>query len=1655
MSVHATYKFYIDWNEDGDFSDPDEDITNYILSVNWDIGADDSTPSNQFIGDVRFILKNGDGRFDNNNNDSNNPLYGLVIPGKKIKGTMQIDSDPAVTIVSGILKTVNLTVGETVESSTAELVGQGMLGIVRESNAEMPLIENTTVGAIIQDILEALGLTGSEFSIDTGQSTLSKWWKEIDDNDNSVIQDLLNAELGVLRETKDGKLSFEDRHHLFASPHDVSEASYGYGGTLNMWNVRPVEGSESIFNDIKIDVKTFNHSDENVLVVLSDVVGGQGGTPLKIEGLSSLVVDYKLSSKNSPSNYVGVYSWSTSSPNIDYEVYTSPDRTGTDITTSVSPTSRVEIGPVLRVTYYNASANDGYFTMNRARGIAIVLGDPISVVAKDTNENLKRYGDKVYPSPSIWETDVDEAQDKADYLLALCKTSRPKIAFSVVANYDAVHLAEVQACDIQRRIHINALNHGLMYDDDFIIHRMSHSLTQENGVFYHIMDLVCTKAPSAELGASGTAYTPKTIPTDDKVPDLIKVAAILSRQRAFLGLYADKYNVTIDKAEFRARFVENSGPAYVDLRISSEGGTFVHNGSTQLIITDWAASSLGTSYIVSAATSGRWYFAGRLHNVKGWSVWSDGNETPQIVKQYIDSGDTKFTDLGPPSKWDVSLKPGPQSNTAIAYATRPAINGKRIWQVMFQFMDVNTGAWVNVSSNTPPSDVYYNGAEIAHVYDPEAGTLTKPSGNFGDAATYGGLMLINKIAGSYDDNYCTWRWLTPDQFSGNVISNVTAINLDMDPDIDGKYQDVRIRICKTPADWSTDGYFGPAGWIGDGAGDSHWQNATNGDVDTEVFESLPFSIPDGLAIEDIVVRCFFGTDYCISHGNITSQGVIISDTDTPSASSSITIVTNIEDSRIPKGMMAFRIVPPSTNADSIKSVEIALVTTPPGHGPYSSQRTANPTDVLASGEDVSIAVGQRIIPITIDESPTIEGNIFQVNKPDTDQQIDGHFIKVHGADYIELDSPLVTAGTFDWNVVKPYWDLNPWEHTFSVPNDFLAWDLSADYCQTKPVKIFSGTRYAVAICRNYYGVEGNATPGVLPIVSAAYDLSDPTAEISVIAGMVEARSITSGDLAISAAMQFGVVCETFSEGTNTDRKWAIAPYYPASAVTYPSNGGMGGLVFRAAGFTYLYHLEGIPFNPNQIYRIQYRVRRTATGDPGQHTFYTVINAYNAASEYLGNVYLEIINSESWTINEWQVCTVFFKGTGTGGTGTAADPYKLTAGAVYFIPILYLNGIDDTGGNVTELDSVIIQAFDEDAHARVYTAINPDGTINTTQLSGDIAIANLNIAAQGWTQTSTFSASSATSIAWSSGTFKSAKGTTYSIEGGSATSISSRIYIYLDIAISTTEYQTTTTATTAVGNGKVLIGTAINGTSEASFEIFGGSGGIKVPGTSICAATITGDIIAANTIAAGNMTVSTLSSITANMGTITAGTIVGGTYKTAVSGDRIEISTSGIYNYDDEDGVHFSLTPGSDLGINRIIGIEEDSGAIEIDATAIWFWPPGGNPNGIELYNTIDNKTVIAGISYQNPILQLATPSSNIEIAAGNALQASFSTSAITLGTNITLDLNTNSAYFLPRVVVGTVPGNVPGELLVFNNTYDNTWHLVFYDGSNYHDAALT
>jgi len=196
--------------------------------------------------------------------------------------------------------------------------------------------------------------------------------------------------------------------------------------------------------------------------------------------------------------------------------------------------------------------------------------------------------------------------------------------------------------------------------------------------------------------------------------------------------------------------------------------------------------------------------------------------------------------------------------------------------------------------------------------------------------------------------------------------------------------------------------------------------------------------------------------------------------------------------------------------------------------------------------------------------------------------------------------------------------------------------------------------------------------------------------------------------------------------------------------------------------------------------------------------------YATGAEISGTITATAGEIGGWTINT----TSIYTGTEdhSGYTANAGDMTIYSSGTDASIHAK--NFYIDTSGNLTCQSATIAGS----------TISTP--TITGIQSGSEIAI-------QGWQQDMAFSASDYRVVAWASGTITLLDGTTYSITGANTGNMAALTYIYLDIGTSTTLLQTTTTASTAVGSGKILIAVAENNSdtsSKATFQVFGGKGG---------------------------------------------------------------------------------------------------------------------------------------------------------------------------------------------------------------------------------------
>jgi len=1101
----GTYRYYVDWDNGPGQSPPVEpflgafdDISAYALKADWSYGSDSGTPGQTKAGSASITLDNSSSLFSSYNTLSD--IYGKILPGIWVRITMQIGAGAEVTMWQGKLDSIVPRVGDRVTVSTATLQAYGPLQQSSEdADVDIAMQTDITTGDAVDLILDAAGYPAADRDIDTGLSTMSRFWAR-KGRVLELLRELEAQEAGLLRETKDGKIQFESRAHRASAPHTTARSTYGTG-TLRPWNLQQENPLLDIYNSIKAKVRTFNKSETVTLATICDVRNGTGGPPIPLANGETKVIDIEFPTPSSPSQLLAVETWGI----VTVEINTTEAGDGTDLTNIVTM-SRQELGRTLRCTFVNSSGSAGYFIRLFVNGVAIVEGDPLTVSAEDTTSQAK-FRKRALPNPSQWLTQLAEGQAYCNHIIALYKDPRPALRFTLKANYNATHLAEAQAIDVSDRIHITANlgTFGLGINGDFFVESLHHKVNEGR---IHEVQVYCRAITTHSWPASGVAYTPYIVPKN--VPDDLTVASIDPSYHCVFGAEAWKYNEYITGARFRAKYYAAPQEQSVDLRTVAEGGTLVHNGTTEYVVDNIYATNYGAQYELDSADPGAWYFAFQFTSKAGDSVWTDGNKTPLYVQDYLPTDAAATT--GPPADWWVEVIPDPAgTHGVIVRAPRPKTNGSKIWAVRYQIKDNRTGDWYaidydiwgaagapdiqygfngdNYGAWPPPADG--SGRWYTHVLTLDNRRFTRESGvgltgpgyptHTDDWARPGMLMLFDRRGATWNRDYCQWGTVDTVQGLKTGFNPATSTYFDVQGRFHTSvYSDIRLLVVKPPWEWTYGGYFGAE--LNNGmAGVVYWNKGQHGDTDTQVFESPVIAVPPGVPLEFIEGRVWFDNGYSVSDNNVTYGGLGGS-VGNPYGATGLEVLTHADDLSIPEGYMAFQWNRETGNYKSIYVVAAWLSAALPAEGPYDDERDGTPANIIESGT-CTVVRGDKSITITRSGDASVVGRVFLIYTDDAypDSDLDGNVIVEEGVNKIILSSHFNKSGTFDYAIVKRWWDTaggdsgNIAYFQWSVSQ--VCSDVEQAVWRTPPVPIPPGSYYVTLANRNEYGLGTRLVPG--------------------------------------------------------------------------------------------------------------------------------------------------------------------------------------------------------------------------------------------------------------------------------------------------------------------------------------------------------------------------------------------------------------------------------------------------------------------------------------------------------------------------------------------------------------------------------------------------
>jgi hypothetical protein len=440
-----TYAVYIDWNNDGDFSDADEDITTYVKSITTERGRDSDLGEVQ-VSTAELRVVNTDKRF--SPEYASGPYYGNIKPMRPIK----IQASYAGTtydIFYGYLTRVVPNPAAKQKDAYIHAVGQ----LVRfQTKVTTTLLEDKTEAEIIAAIIDAVERSGETIanSLDTGED-LYDYARFTGNNGIDALSQVTKSCCGRVYDKADGTIIFESRSHRGAPPHDASVYTLNNDHYAMTYNY----GERELYNRIT----TKAHA--RTLLTLAEI-------------WRNWDIPYLTGGETKYINALLAYpalTITTPVATTDYTANSQEDGLGTDRTADIS-IALTEYAESIGIAVTNTGTSGLHLTFLRFRGELLQDTDEGSSTINDSTSQAD-YGIREDEFDSELLDTVEDASNRSRYLLARHKDPRAEIVVKLRPDTDA-KLAAMLGKEISDRITV--IEPQTAVNGDFFIEKIRHSL---------------------------------------------------------------------------------------------------------------------------------------------------------------------------------------------------------------------------------------------------------------------------------------------------------------------------------------------------------------------------------------------------------------------------------------------------------------------------------------------------------------------------------------------------------------------------------------------------------------------------------------------------------------------------------------------------------------------------------------------------------------------------------------------------------------------------------------------------------------------------------------------------------------------------------------------------------------------------------------------------------------------------------------------------------------------------------------------------------------------------------------------------------------------------------------------------------------------------
>ena len=466
----ARYLVQVDWNNDGDYSDTNEDITDDVLEIKSTVGRNFASQltGRASAGRLEVTVKNNTGKYSPFNASS--ALAGNLVPNRPIQWGITVPS--TTTMWTGYIESIIPSVQKG-PHTTAKIRAFGIFKKFATTDARVAMKTSRATGAAIGDVLDAVSWGAGLRTLDTGQTTMTRFFGS--GKALKLMRQIEATEAGFIRETKDGKIAFEDRHHrLTNTTSKTSQATFADDGTgFSYTGVRQEDSMGLVYNEFLSPVSVFTVA--SVATLWTHPLATTSGTAPALEAGEVIEVVAEYPTPAAANNVVGVDAWTTLAATTDYLANAAANGTGTNYTSSLGITlTKAATTMVIQIT--NNAAVKVYLTKLQARGTAVSVSDPGTVKSNDATSQTA-YGLRTFPrgSEAKWIPTQEEAQNWTLQNLSAHKDPTAILTLQFSANQSGDGIIEAVTRDVSDRVTVKAsANAKLGLNRDFYIESIRH-----------------------------------------------------------------------------------------------------------------------------------------------------------------------------------------------------------------------------------------------------------------------------------------------------------------------------------------------------------------------------------------------------------------------------------------------------------------------------------------------------------------------------------------------------------------------------------------------------------------------------------------------------------------------------------------------------------------------------------------------------------------------------------------------------------------------------------------------------------------------------------------------------------------------------------------------------------------------------------------------------------------------------------------------------------------------------------------------------------------------------------------------------------------------------------------------------------------------------